>query len=80
MNTANEWYEMCLVKKKLDDTMLKIDDWFIDLSDGCEYKRMYCGNRICRHEDHLDSGDVYAQPKCTLEDCPIIAEGVEKLK
>lgn len=79
MNTAKDWYEMCLVKKKLNDTIDKIDDMFIEISDGCEFRNMYVGVRRCKNEDHIDSGNEYNKASCNLEDCPIIQDGVRKL-
>jgi hypothetical protein len=76
MTTLKDWKEMCIVKKKLDDTMLKINDMFIEISNGCQFNKEYYG--ICFNENHINFGSVY-NTLCELEKCPIVADGVEQL-
>ncbi len=78
MNTAQDWLEMCIVKRKLDDTIDKINDMFIDISDGCQFKKKYCSNDLCTNEEHIDSGGRY-NAYCRLEKCPTIENGVIEL-
>lgn len=79
MNRAQDWYEMCLVKKKLDDTMLKIEDMFINISSTCQFKKKKCSIDMCGNEDHINSGSVY-NAHCELDTCPIVENGIIKIE
>jgi hypothetical protein len=79
MNTAQDWHEMCVVKKKLDETMYKIDDMFIEVSDGCKFKTSYLSRPVCNNQDHEYYGSQY-ETECDLSVCPIVYAGIQEME
>jgi len=80
-----DWNEITILKKKLDDARLKIGLEFRKVAKTCElrdviepnsYNQSTCFIVRCNHKDHCEFGVQY--PACNLDDCPELAERVQK--